>query len=171
MNVFPDWQKYAVVQKRESGAIPAGYQMLLQAGNAQGIDFDTFQDDFDLDKGKGPWDLQGNSFVSVAREVRKRYPAVEFGYQEFPVGSGAEKLAFIERHIATLKPLLLSLPDMRSYSCIVVPIIETEPTAFRCLKLNRADGSIKTLLVPKDRLVWAHDKSETAKDVAWLVKC
>ena len=72
MSVFPEWEKYAVPQRRQlSGCIPTGYEMLLRAAEVPDIDFDTFQDEFDLDsfcpkKGlSGVWKrrMAGHSFT------------------------------------------------------------------------------------------------------------
>ena len=50
MSVFPDWEKYAVHQRKpDTGCIPTGYEMLLRAAGIAGIDFQTFQEEFDLD--------------------------------------------------------------------------------------------------------------------------
>jgi len=44
MSAFPNWKKFAVVQRRpNSGCIPTGYEMLLRAAKIDNIDYDTFQ--------------------------------------------------------------------------------------------------------------------------------
>src|SRR5687768_10867043 len=51
ISVFPDWQLFAVRQRNPYGCIATSYEMILRAAGAQGIDFATFQEDFDLDLG------------------------------------------------------------------------------------------------------------------------
>jgi len=53
MAAFPDWGKYVISQRRpRTGCIPTGYEILIRAAGIPGIDMNTFQDDFDLDKNK-----------------------------------------------------------------------------------------------------------------------
>jgi hypothetical protein len=55
MSAFPDWQGCIVKQKRrETGCIPTGYEMILRAAGINHVTFDTFQDEFDLDKNLKP---------------------------------------------------------------------------------------------------------------------
>jgi hypothetical protein len=82
MSVFPDWRRFAIPQRRGmTGCIPTGYEMILRAAGAQGIDFDTFQDDFDLEKDLPLTAPRINDFGSVAEAVRKKYPSVVFTYR------------------------------------------------------------------------------------------
>jgi hypothetical protein len=90
MSVFPDWQKFAVPQRRQvTGCIPTGYEMILRAAGAAGIDLAQFQDDFDLDKDLVPPQAPRNNFKSVAAAVAARYPAVVFEVVEFGPGLAA----------------------------------------------------------------------------------
>ena len=108
MSAFSDWEQYAVVQRRrQTGCIPAGYEMLLRAANVKNVNFDTFQDDFDLDKNHKHGEEYKNNFISVANEVRQKYPDVDFQRKEF--NKGDDKLNFIEKRIALKQPTLISL--------------------------------------------------------------
>jgi hypothetical protein len=111
MTVFPDWQKHAVHQKRrDSGCIPTGFEMILRAAGRTDIDFETFQDDFDLDKDRKPTDAPKNSFGSVAAEIEKVHEDVHFRMKVFPKGQGEAKVRFIEKHVQTKRPILVSGP-------------------------------------------------------------
>ena len=96
MSLFPDWQRYAVTQRRGmTGCIPTGYEIILRAAGAQGIDFDSFQDDFDLEKDLPPDAPRVNHFGSVANAVKAKYPSVVFSHRSFAKGEGLQKLAFV----------------------------------------------------------------------------
>ncbi len=79
MSAFPNWEKFAVVQRRpNSGCIPTGYEMLLRAAKTENIDYETFQDDFDLDEDRYRSEHPQNDFESVAKVVNEKYPHVNF---------------------------------------------------------------------------------------------
>src|SRR4051794_20247525 len=102
MGVFPDWEKFATVQRRPmTGCIPTGYEFLLRACGIQGIDFDSFQDEFDLDYRQplSPENPSQNHFGPVSRAINAKYPQVKFETITFDPGKGNEKLAFVEERI------------------------------------------------------------------------
>jgi hypothetical protein len=109
MSVFPNWKTYAVHQRRPmTGCIPTGYEMILRAAGANGVQFDSFQDDFDLDINLGRSQFEPiNHFGSVASEIQKKYPWVEFDWKQFD--SGADKVNFIDEQLAQQHPVLVSL--------------------------------------------------------------
>ena len=77
-SVFPGWRRFAVHQRRaHSGWFPTCYEMLLRAAGVEGIDYRTFQDEFDLDINLGRDQTQPpNNSVSVAQAVNEKYPHV-----------------------------------------------------------------------------------------------
>jgi hypothetical protein len=86
MSASPDWQKHAVNQRRPAtGCIPTTYEMMLRAANVAGIDFASFQDDFDLDKNGG---APKNHLVSVGKAVQAKYPSPFPPNGPFKAGSG-----------------------------------------------------------------------------------
>ncbi len=67
MSAFPDWHKYVVRQRNSlTGCIPTCYEILARAAKVKDVNFDTFQEDFDLGS--------TNSFANVAQAVQRRYP-------------------------------------------------------------------------------------------------
>ena len=63
MGAFPNWQKFAVHQRRQAtGCIPTSYEIILRAAGIQGIDFNSFQDDFDIEEEAG---LKFKEFASI----------------------------------------------------------------------------------------------------------
>src|SRR5687767_1025608 len=122
VSAFPDWQKFAIPQRRPAtGCIPTGYELILRAAGAAGIDFDSFQDEFDYDKDRHALSIRHpirsirtllrprNNFETVARAVSRKYPNVRFRVVRFPKGQGDKKLAFVEEHVSRQRPLLISL--------------------------------------------------------------
>jgi len=171
MSAFPNWQTYAVPQRRPgSGCIPTGYEILLRAAKITDIDYDTFQDDFDLDKDRGPDDPPQNNFVSVANAIKLRYPTVQFQRVVFPPGHGVDKLRFIEEHIAVQQPVLISLSllpfGQRGWH--IMPVVDSTQNEFTLLEHMDADGRKFLMNLSKSQLVRIHDDYEGGDDVAYL---
>ena len=169
--VFPNWQKHAVHQRRpRSGCIPTGYEMLLRSARVKQVDFDTFQDDFDLDKELGHGQTEPrNNFVSMAEAVHKKYPHIQFEQRAFDTGS--EKLDFIEQQLKSRQPLLISLAmvangQLRGWH--IMPIVDADATRYRLLEYVDASGKKKTRWIDKKELARLHDQYPGGKDVAYL---
>jgi hypothetical protein len=170
MSVFPDWQSFAVHQRRsESGCIPTGYEMILRAAGAQSIDFASFQDDFDHDihLGNGQTEAR-NNFGSVAASIRERYPWVVFEQQPFE--TGAEKIAFIDSKVAEKTPVLISLA-MQPFGqpgWHIMPIVDATDTEYLVLEFVESDGTPRTHWIKKATIAAVHDQFPGGKEVAFL---
>jgi len=68
MTQLLDWSKTRIPQRHESGCIPTGYEWLIRYLKIQGVNLETFQEDFDLG--------QDNSFDSVSAKIRNVYPTI-----------------------------------------------------------------------------------------------
>lgn len=170
MSVFPNWQGFAVHQRRsQSGCIPTGYEMILRAAGAEGVDFSTFQDDFDHDihLGSGQKEPQ-NNFSSVATSVRKRYPWVVFEQSSF--ASGAEKVAFIDRMLADKKPVLISLAmkPFGGHGWHIMPIVDATKDQYLLLEFVECDGTPKTQWIDKTIVSNIHDTFDGGREIAYL---
>ncbi len=107
MSAFPEWEKYAVHQRRKAtGCIPTSYEILLRSAGAENIDYDSFQDDFDLDRHGGK---PQNHFVPVAESVREKYPFVAFTCESFAKGDGSKKLERVKISSRKSSPSLFRL--------------------------------------------------------------
>jgi len=64
MSVFPDWRRFVIPQQRVmTGCIATGYEMILRAAGAQGIDFDS---------SRAPWRYEHlNLYGKYAFEISK----------------------------------------------------------------------------------------------------
>lgn len=170
MSVFPDWKTFAVHQRRHrSGCIPTGYEMILRSVEAKGVDFATFQDDFDLDINLGNSQTQPrNDFGSVAAAVKKKYPWISFEQKSF--GSGAEKIAFIDSVLAFKKPLLISLA-MKPFGGLgwhIMPVVDATTDQYLLLEFVERDGTPKTRWIDKYVMSNVHDQFDGGKEVAFL---
>jgi hypothetical protein len=159
---LPPWLRDAVHQKnRNTGCIPWGYELLLRAARTPGIDFETFQDDFDL--------KEHNNFASVAKAVQSRYPWVDIDYVDFR--RGAEKLTFVEQRLSAGKPTLASIalqglnPSNRGWH--IMPIIAATNEDLLLL-MGIDDGRPNILRLSKTRFVQIHDQFPGGSDVAFL---
>lgn len=171
MSVFPDWEQYAVPQRRpRSGCIPTGYEMLVRAAKVSDVDLETFQDEFDLDKDRLPNDQPANNFESVADAIRRKYPHVQFRRIRFPHGCGFDKLKFIEEQITSKKPMLisLSLSPFGGSGWHIMPVVDATENDLILLEHMALDGSKKVIKLSKSDLVRIHDEFEGGNDVAYL---
>lgn len=168
MSQFENWQDYAVVQRNpQTGCIPTGYEMLARAAGVQGIDFDTFQDDFDLDTGKmvGTDDGFTNNFESVADAVLKKYPKLVFSIRSF--NTGVEKIAFIDEYLPR-QPVLISLTLTLQGGWHIMPIIEADEEKYCLLKYMTTAGRPDLEWMPKQRIADIHNQWPGGKEVAFL---
>lgn len=172
MSVFPNWKQHAVHQRRpRTGCISTTYEMMLRAAGAQGINFKSFQDEFDLDQNKGQDETLENNFGSVNAEVQKKYPQVEFRREEFK--TGAEKLAFIENRIRAARPVMVSIwmGEFRQRSWHIMPVVDMDASTLTLLVKVQPDGTAETWNLAKSELVRIHDTYPGGNDVAYLVQC
>lgn len=173
MTVFPDWQRFAVHQRRSrTGCIPTAYEMFLRAAGAKQIDFDTFQDDFDLDIGLGikhQMDLR-NNFGSVAAAVRQKHPWVHFDQRSF--ASGSEKVAFIDDMLRQKRPVIVSLSNAPSGGpgWHMLPIVDASADDYTLLEYVENNGTPHTKTLKKAEVARIHDQFDGGKEVAFLDK-
>jgi len=174
MSVFSDWQQFAVHQRRErTGCISAGYEMLLRAAGAQGIDFDAFQDDFDLDKDLAEEAPRVNHFQTVAEAVTAKYPQVTFTHRAFPKDNGSAKLAFIEQQLAARRPVLVSISNVifGKGGWHIMPVVDADDDNLVLLGMVTKDGAVVLVQLPKAVLVVVHEQCCGGEEVAWLKRC
>jgi len=168
MSIFPDWQKFAVRQRRDAtGCIPTGYEILLRAAGAQGIDFAAFQDDFDLDRYGGS---PKNHFNSVAAEIKKKHPNVEFTCEFFPKEKGAEKLARVEKLILKQQPVLVPLALSPSGGWHIMPVVDADVDSLVFLHHVDAAGVSHPMVVKKSDFVYRHDNWNGGEEISFLTK-
>lgn len=169
---FQNWANYAVIQRRStSGCIPTCYEMLLRAAGATGIDFQSFQDDFDLDK-----DLEKNGgsprnhFDSVAQMVGKRYPNVMFGWQTFKKENGLEKAKKIGELLSEGKLPLLSLALSPQGAWHIMPVIEINESYLLLFHHAEVNGVIVLVRLDLQEMIRRHGSWPGGVEIAYLEK-
>jgi len=170
-SVFPGWRQFAVHQRRSgTGCIATCYEMLLRAAEIPGVNYDSFQDDFDLDINLGRGQPRPrNNFKSVAEAVRLKYPNIHFEEKSF--AKGKDKVAFIDECLARQKPVLLSLTQLRSGLSTgwhIMPIVDATAEAYLLLRFVRKDGTAITQWTKKSTIARIHDEYQGGKEVAFL---
>jgi hypothetical protein len=171
MSAFPDWQKFVVKQKRpQTGCIPTGYETILRAAGVKGVDFVSFQDDFDLDKDKEfrPGVNFQNNFESVANAVKGRYPHVTLKKVDFPKGGGDKKLAAVEGMVAKKRPVLISLALTPRGGWHIMPVVDSTDDSLILLHSVNADGAFNIRHLKKNDFVLIHDNWPGGDDIAFL---
>lgn len=168
MSAFPDWQKYAVRQRRpNTGCIPTCYEIILRAARVTGIAYESFQDDFDLDQHRG---TPRNNFESVAEAIHRKYPFVEFACESFAKGNGDEKLARIECFLAHRRPVIVSLANApfggRGWHIMVV--VDATEEALTLLAYVDQNGMARTVTISREDLVRIHNEYPGGDEIAYL---
>lgn len=110
----------------QTGCIPTCLEVLLRFGNTQGIDFETFQEDFDLER-RGVGD---NNLGSVTSEVTATYPQARFQIEKFGQGRGQHKLNYLldrlDAGLLTVASLVVmdrQVQGRRQVACHMMPLI------------------------------------------------
>ena len=171
MSTFPGWRKYVVKQKRPlSGCVPWGYEIILRAASVPGIDLQTFQDEFDFDKGLQSGQQPQNNFQSVAEAIRQKYSQVAFGIREFPPGQGKDKLGLVEQHIEKGRPILVSLAlePFGQQGWHIMPVVDATDDSLVLLHSVGDNGEPVTCEIRKSEFVRIHDEYQGGHDVAFL---
>ena len=163
--VFPTWREHAIPQKNPStGCIPWGYEILLRAACVNGIDFGTFQDEFDF--------KERNNFGVVAKAVHDRYPTVHFEHKDFE--HGKDKLEFVERRLSRGQPSLVSIAleglNANRRGWHIMPVVDASRDELVLLVSLGEDGKANLLRLPKLRFVQIHNDFAGGTDVAFLNK-
>jgi hypothetical protein len=171
MSAFPNWEQYAMPQKRpESGCIPTGYEMLLRAAKVPGINFATFQDEFDLDKNRQPHEQPRNNFDTVANAINAKYNNIKFVRTAFPKGEGARKLTFVEEQISKGRFVLISLSMERFHQpgWHIMPVIDMNDNDLFLLHHTEANGKKFILTLKKSEFIDIHNNCAGGDDIAYL---
>jgi len=163
MTVFPDWQKYAVRQRQElTGCIPTGYEILLRAAGVSGVNFNTFQEDFDLEYQK----TGRNDFHSVLASVTSKYPHVTIEIEAFTKGS--EKLKFVESQLARRIPTLVSVSWGTGNGWHIMPVVDADTDHLILLHDIDLIGKPNTIRITKSDFEYTHDNLPGGEEVAFI---
>jgi hypothetical protein len=172
MSTIPDWEKFIVPQKRpNSGCIPTGFEILLRAAGIEGINYETFQDEFDLDKDRKPQEQPKNDFDSVSLAVQKKYPNVNFKRISFPKGKGEEKLNFVEEQITKHRLILVSIALLPIFNVLgwhIMPVVDIDKDNLTLLYSVETNGRKQILKLKRLDFISIHNNFDGGDDVAFL---
>jgi hypothetical protein len=151
----------------KTGCIPTCYEILLRAAGVTGIDYASFQDDFDLDQDGG---APRNHFISVAEEIQRKYPFVEFACDSFTKGDGDKKLARVEDLIFHRKPVIVSLANAHfgGHGWHIMVVVDATEDALTLLEYVDPNGAAKTKTISKKEFIRVHNHYPGGVEIAYL---
>ena len=152
-----EWSKTVVLQRRESGCIPTGYEWIIRYLKIQGVNLESFQDDFDLG--------QDNGFDSVSAKIKSMYPTINIKVQSFT--KGIDKVNRIRSLLEEQKPCLISLSLGDGQGWRIMPIVNIDETSIQLLHHADAEGQC-TWVFPISEIVWRHDYLQGGHDISWI---
>jgi hypothetical protein len=142
--------------KHESGCIPTGYEWLIRYLRIQGVNLETFQEDFDLG--------QDNSLDSVSAKIRSVYPAINIKVQSFT--KGTDKVNRVKSLLEEQKPCLISLALGKGQGWHIMPVVRIDETMV-LIHHSDAEGHY-TWSFPIAEIVWRHDYLQGGNDISWI---
>jgi len=158
------WKDLVVPQKNKvTGCIPASYEWMIKYVGTNGIDFETFQEKFDL--------KERNSFKNVAAEINEAYPSINIKIKD-DFKRGQEKIEFVRRLLSRDIPCLISIKktveeDLQgNYHILRVVSINDQKLSV----IWDADDSNMVKEFTLDDVISRHNNFEGGKDVAWIQK-
>lgn len=154
-----NWEKLVVLQRHDTGCVPTGYEWLLRYLNVKGVNFDTFQEDFDLQLCHEGM----NNFQDVAAKVNATYPNVKINLKSFTTGK--EKVEFVGRLINDGTPSLLSIAYSTLGGWHIVPVVSIDDTTIKVIWTGN-----QTRVFAESDIVNRHDNWAGGKDIAWIEK-
>jgi len=159
------WRDIVVVQKNpRTGCIPTGYEWLIKyQGVYRGINWDTFQKDFDLGR--------SNSFVAVRCEIQKKYPHIEIEIKD-DFKNGSEKVEYAKNLVEEDVPCLIVLPKRKDNRIEghIVPVVYIDNSKMKGVIFATNIRSQKICEVTINEIVHRHDNLKGGQDIAWLIK-
>ena len=165
-----DWERSATIQKNpDTGCIPTGYEFLLKMARTEKIDFDSFQEDFDLIKKFN--DSNAANFSSVAYEIKKVYPFINISILSYEKNEGQKKLNKIIELIDQGQPVLISLcinefSDQKGWH--IMPVIGVMDDELWLLTGNRTNGISEQFHINFSKFVYIHENYPGGNDIAFL---
>ena len=156
MTQLLDWRRTVVPQRHEPGCVPTGYEWLIRHLKIQGVNLETFQEDFDLG--------QNNSFESVSAKIRSVYPAINIKVESYT--KGIDKVTRIKSLLEEQKPCLISLALGKGRGWHIMPVVRIDET-IQMINHEDAEGHC-TWVFPVAEIIWRHDYLQGGHDISWI---
>ena len=161
-----DWRNSAVIQKRRTGCIPTGYEFLLRMANISGINYNSFQDEFDLNMKN----MNGN-FNSVATAIKNVYPSINIKINTYNKGAGQEKLNKILEIFNLNQPVLASVNQHEltgGDDCHIMPVIGIWNDSLLLLESYSPNSMAILFDFPFTKFIEIHQRYPGGDDIAYL---
>lgn len=167
------WQDVIVPQRNDTGCIPTGYEWIIRYLNIEGVNLETFQEDFDLDleRRSPPYE---NSFESVRNRIMRRYPQINVRIESFQ--HGVNKVRAMIRLVERDTPCLLSLAlhglrtlDNRliERAWHIMPVVLIDDQRMNVIHHANERGN-QVLELRTTQVIWRHNNIEGGKDISWI---
>ena len=164
MTELTKWKDALVLQKdHRLGAIAAGFEWMIRFNKIKDVNFETFQDDFNLQvNGEGKNDL-----LFTAEAVKKIYPHISIKCQSF--STGKEKVAFIKELVSKNVPSMLSLTlSSKSNVSHEMPVTFYDENYVRLVWRVGDTKNPDMLRIAYDDILIRHRDWAGGKEIAWL---
>jgi hypothetical protein len=152
-----NWGNIVVPQRYYTGCVQTGFEWLIRYLCIQGVNLDTFQEDFDLG--------EDNSFDSVASKIEARYSGIDIRIQSFI--NGLVKVNFIRTLIENQQPCLISLALGGKDGWHIMPVVRIDDKTIAMIHHADHQGN-HTWTIPLEEAVSRHDNLEGGNDIAWI---
>lgn len=157
------WKNTLIIQRDPYyGCIPAGYEWLLKFSNVKGINFENFQEEFNLKALS-----QGeNNFNTIAKAIKNKYPHIDICRKSFDKGSN--KVKFIENLIKKNIPVLISLKNIQQSGWHIMPVIYIDDEKLKLISNVDQTSTPHICIIEKEKIIQYHDNYPGGKDIAWF---
>jgi hypothetical protein len=162
-----NWENIVVIQRRpNSGCVPTCYEWLIRYLRIQGVNLETFQEDYDLGREK-------NNFESVSEKVKATYPFINFHIQRFEMG--LKKVNAIRSLIEKQIPCLISLSsaeikngDIVQGDWHIMPVVYIDDEKIKMIHKGLPTGTNDIWEFPLHEIVWRHHNLKGGNDISWI---
>ncbi len=170
MHKILEWENSATTQKEpKTGCIPTGYEFLLKMAGIKNVNYESFQDDFDLNKRFN--DPGAANFKSVADEIKRIYPFINIEIESFSKKEGQKKVDKIKGLIEKDQPVLISLNITEfsgKKSCHIMPVIGISDNQILLLRSYVDIGKPDLIGITFLKIIEIHENYPGGEDIAYL---
>ncbi len=120
--ILPNYHEILVIQRQQrTGCIPSGIEWMLKYLKIKSINFDDFQERYDLTL----QNKDNNNFDNVSELIMQDYSYISFSRKMFDPGKGKEKIDFVKDLVSKRTPVLISIAMSASGErWHIVPVVE-----------------------------------------------
>ncbi|NHI92274.1 MAG: hypothetical protein EAX96_07200 [Candidatus Lokiarchaeota archaeon] len=160
-----NWNKLIVCQRHNNGCIPAGIEWILRYAGIINIEFDGFQEEFNLENRR----ISVNKFKTVAEAIQKKYPQVKFEIEDYEIGDGVKKIEKVKELLKKNIPPLYSITRFYGkFECHVMPVIGFDEQFLYMLDFSDSCGNSNISRVDQKFLIKLHQAWEEGRDLMWI---